>query len=200
MKHGDENFITTITGRKFWPLDPRPEDICIEDIAHALAHICRFNGHVRRFYSVAQHCVMVSRFVRPPASLRAHGEALDRLERIYALEGLVHDTPEAYLGDMTGPVKHAAEMRLYRSADDTLLRVIRESFGLTGAQPPEVKQIDHLILQDEARELTPNLARPSALRGPGLGIQIHPVDPDEAKHMFIQRFYQLHGVKEGAAA
>ena len=63
MNTRDDAWILTFTGRRVWPLDPRPEDICIEDIAHALALTCRFTGHCREFYSVAQHSVLVSHYV-----------------------------------------------------------------------------------------------------------------------------------------
>ena len=74
-------WIQTYTGRQFWPLDPRIEDIDIHDIAHALSHQCRYSGHCLRFYSVAEHSVLLSHHVA--------GE--------HMLWALLHDAWEAYL-------------------------------------------------------------------------------------------------------
>ena len=82
-------WIQTYTGRKFYPLDPHAEDVCIEDIAHALALKCRYTGHCREFFSIAQHSVMVSRMV-PESD---------------AICGLLHDATEAYLPDVARPIK-----------------------------------------------------------------------------------------------
>jgi uncharacterized protein len=90
------DWIQTYTGKQFWPLSPLPEDIVIEDIAHALSMQCRFGGHVRTFYSVAQHSVHVSLLVEPQ----------------YALWGLLHDAAEAYLVDLPRPIKKFSEMGL----------------------------------------------------------------------------------------
>lgn len=70
---------TTYTGRTFYPFDPRPEDICIEDIAHSLSNMCRFCGHVREFYSVAEHSV----------------RGASHLYGLNALQFLLHDAAEA---------------------------------------------------------------------------------------------------------
>jgi len=87
----DAAFLPTCSGRRVHLLNPSPDEIAIEDIAHALSHACRFAGHVPSYYSVAQHSVLVS-------------ELLD--ERT-ALWGLLHDASEAYLHDLTRPLKRA---------------------------------------------------------------------------------------------
>jgi uncharacterized protein len=181
MKHGDDNFLTTISGTKFWPLDPRAEDVEIKDIAHSLSNLCRFNGHVRRFYSVAQHCVLVSQAVKPQ----------------FALYGLLHDAAEAYIGDMTRPLKHDPQMRRYKECDIRLTHVIYSRFGLTDIEPTCVKEADRLVLQDEVRDVALNEDRGSGyVHGPGTGRFINPQRPEEAKHQFIQRFYQLYGIRD----
>ena len=83
------DWIQTYTGKQFYPQDPRVEDIDIEDIAHALSLTCRFNGHVKEFYSTAQHVVLSSMF----APFYCKWEALH------------HDDSEAYISDLTSPVK-----------------------------------------------------------------------------------------------
>jgi hypothetical protein len=181
VTHGDANYMNTISGRKFWPLDPRAEDVDIRDIAHALANLCRFNGHVRKFYSVAQHSVIVSQVVPPE----------------FALYGLLHDAAEAYIGDMTRPLKHDPKMARFKECDIRLSAVIYQRFGLGHEEPPCVKAADRLVLQDEVRDVALHTERGSGyVHGAGTGRFIHPQCPDEAKHSFIFRFHQLYGIRD----
>src|SRR5712664_1181267 len=87
-------WIETFTGHAFYLLDPRPEDILIEDIAHALSQACRFTCHTRRFYSVAEHSYHIAVLC----------------EKEYKLGGLLDDAEETYLGDMNRPLKHHASL------------------------------------------------------------------------------------------
>src|SRR5690348_18006267 len=105
--------IHTFTGRTFCPLDPKPEDIDIQDIAHALSCQCRFTGHSRKFYSVAEHCVRVSLLVSPDLQLAA----------------LLHDASEAYLSDVARPIKRLPAMAEYRRTEEALQRQIYLCFG-----------------------------------------------------------------------
>ena len=167
------DWMQTATGRQFWPLDPRPEEICIGDIAHSLAHQCRFAGHCRQFYSVAQHSVLVSQAV--PAE--------------YALWGLLHDASEAYLVDVPRPVK--PYLAGYRDAEDTVMRVVCLAFGLPEEMPTEVKNADDAILADEAAQL---MAPPPVswnFRHPPLGLLIRPLLPVAARVQFLARFAEL---------
>lgn len=184
MRHGDTNYFTTISGRRFWPLDPRVEDIDIQDIAHALAHVCRFNGHVREFYSVAQHSVIVSHYV----------------PREFALHGLLHDAAEAYIGDMSAPLKHDPNMVMYREADRQLTSLIYRRFGIRtkgllaslDPVPLAVKMVDRLLIQDEIRDIALHVGvRQPHLQGPGLGYQIVPRTPAQARDLFLYRFEVL---------
>ncbi len=84
-------WIQTYTGKKFDLLRPRPEMVCLEDIAHSLSRLCRFTGHTKDFYSVAEHSVHVSNSVISK----------------YARSALMHDAHEAYIGDLTSPLKRA---------------------------------------------------------------------------------------------
>ena len=131
-------WIVTYTGKKFWPLDPRPEDIDIIDIAHALSNICRFTGHVREFYSVAQHSVHVA-----------------LLSNDYQLYGLLHDASEAYLCDVSSPVKRDQSFSKYRAHEKRLQDMIYFEFGLTVSPSGygTVRRADHFMAVLEGQSL-----------------------------------------------
>ena len=115
-------YIQTVSGRRVNPLDPSPADIDVHDIAVALSNQCRFGGHTRRYYSVAQHACIVS-----DQMLERGSSAHD------ALWGLLHDASEAYLVDLPHPLKHRSELgRQYREAEGRLEEVLLERFGLLG--------------------------------------------------------------------
>lgn len=170
-RYGD--FIETFTGRRFWPLDPRPEEVDIKDIAHALSMLCRFTGHVKEFYSVAQHCVYVCDFLPPE----------------FRLWGLLHDASEAYIGDLNKPTKRF--MPEYSYAEDKLMAAIASRFGLTWPEPTAVKDVDLILLVTEARDFLHGTGRwgvgmPSPLPG-----KLHALPPRETEQIFLQRFHQL---------
>lgn len=170
------DWIATYTGKKFYPLDPRVEDIDIRDIAHALSNICRFCGHVDRFYSVAQHSVLAAQYVSGK-----HG-----------LAALLHDASEAYICDMSRPVKHDPDMQVYRDAEKRLMAAIEHRFDVD-CTVPEIHEIDNRLLFTEKRDLLP--ASPEWLGKWGdvqpLPEVIVPWLPDRAKHEFLQQFYLL---------
>jgi hypothetical protein len=120
----DDTYIRTFTGKKFWPLDPKPEDICITDIAHALSQICRYTGHSRDFYSVGAHSLIVAATCR-----ERWGDEVGRY-------GLLHDAAEAYLLDMARPVKYSPDLAAYRAAERSLQHLILRKFGI--AMDPDV--------------------------------------------------------------
>lgn len=111
------------------PLNMQPGDIDIEDIAHSLARLCRYNGHCGGFISVARHSIWVA----------------EHLPRDLKMWGLLHDAPEAYLGDMTRPVKRQPSMEEYRQADERLEKVIAERFGLPYPMPQAVHDADAYV-------------------------------------------------------
>ena len=142
MKPSAKNWIQTYTGKKFFPLHPRKKDLSIRDQARALSMCCRYAGHVDRFYSVAEHAV------------RLRWQALDRGYPIEIQKwALIHDNAEAYLGDMTRPVKRQPEMQLYRDAEERLKRMIAKWLGLPKREPKIVTALDTEILGTEARAL-----------------------------------------------
>lgn len=190
VPRSDKDWIYTASGRKFWPLDPRPEEIDIADIAHALANICRFNGHCRPFYSVAEHSVRVSQ----QAELRARGKGLDlKGAREMALWGLLHDASEAYLCDLTRPMKGSWQLgRTYAGFEAGLTQTIAERFGLPGRIPMDVHWADEILLATEFRDLMPGCEMPERVRQVApLPNRILPVPSLEAGHLFVSAFTRL---------
>ena len=185
------SWIQTFTGRQFWPLDPRPEDVDIRDIAHALANCCRFSGHVRKFYSVAQHSVIASQVVPWAARL-----------------ALLHDAAEAYMGDIARPWKQFLwvdtgdgwEPNRLKECEHSLLSVILGALGV--AESPdlwaEVKRADDVLLATEARDLMSPLHpdwRHCEHRGATvLPQRIDPWPPSLAEKVFLRRWEELGGI------
>jgi len=176
----DNHWIITFTGKQFWPLDPRPEDVCLEDIAHALSNICRFTGHCKSFYSVAQHCVLVSQNCE------------------YPMRGLLHDAAEAYLGDMSRPMKRSRLGGAYQLAEIHLQDTIYAHFGMESVEAIEndiVKNVDNRLLMTEKMQLViPHSHIWTDIQGRGiepLPIEITPLYPIEAEYLFLARFNEL---------
>lgn len=131
----DSEYIITFTGRRFWPLNPRIEDLCLADIAHALARKCRWGGHTRVTYSVAQHSVHVSQLVAQPCKRWA----------------LLHDAAEAYLPDICRPIKQRYPELV--AAEERILALVCRRWSLPPVMPPEVKYADDTMMVTEARDL-----------------------------------------------
>lgn len=126
----------TFQDRRINPLDPKPGDIHIEDIAHALSLLCRGNGQVKVFYSVGQHCINAEK------EAVARGES----ERV-CFACLLHDSSEAYMSDVIRPIKQA--LPKYREIEDNFLNVVFSRFGLGKLSDDEkkrVKSIDDALL------------------------------------------------------
>ncbi|SHI12605.1 hypothetical protein SAMN02745823_02597 [Sporobacter termitidis DSM 10068] len=137
------NHILTYANISFDPTAPRPEDIVLEDIAHALSMMTRANGHFRTFYSVAQHSLNCSREAE-------HRGLSDRIR----LACLLHDASEAYLSDITRPVKH--RLPGYVDYERTLQGLIYEKFGPAAMTPEELahlKAIDDALMHHEFKRL-----------------------------------------------
>ena len=168
------DWMQTYSGRKFWPLDPRADDVCLEDIANALAKICRFNGHCKEFYSVAQHSVLVSLHCPPKL----------------ALVGLLHDAAEAYVGDMVTPLKNYSPE--FKGHENGVYGAIAERFGLPSQVPVEVKRVDLTLLATEARDLMcSEVAAAWGLTCEPLTEKIRPWAPKEALYRFMHRYREL---------
>lgn len=186
-------WIQTAAGRKFYPLDPRPEDVDVVDIAHALANICRFTGHTRVFYSVAQHSVIASMYANPG----------------HELPVLLHDAAEAYLGDIARPWKRYLMVRSpsagWPSLKDVEKRLLEVIFRALDCPPlmvsdqKEIDRLDAIMLATEARDLMSPLL-PEWHHTPENGFQvlpdeIKPWSPLQATRAFLNRFHDLKGGK-----
>jgi uncharacterized protein len=172
------DWIQTYLGVQFWPLDPRPEEVRLLDIAHALSNLCRFTGHCQHFYSVAQHSVLVSKQV----------SAAD------AKWALLHDASEAYLADMSRPVKNFSKLgEEYKRLELLVMAAVCRKFGLSVAMPFSVKEADDVLLMTEKRDLlaTANLPKWRETSQPLESLTIIPWSPLCAEHMFLQRAKEL---------
>lgn len=134
------DWIQTFSGKKFYPLEPDIEDIHIVDIAKALSHICRFNGHCNRFYSVAEHSLSCLGLARHMGLSYSHRYA-----------ALMHDAAEAYLSDVVRPVKRF--LKGYAYYEYQLEELIFKKYGITYPFGAEIKKIDNIMLATERRDL-----------------------------------------------
>lgn len=175
-------FIETRSGRRFQPLEPIVADIDIEDIAHALSNQCRFSGHVRRHYSVAEHCVRVAQL------LARWGQPVG-VQRW----GVLHDAAEYALVDLPQPLKRHPDFEPYRRAEARLMLAICERFGLDPIEPEIVRKADRVLLATEARDLMP--FRPEhwqqQLTEAPLEYTIYPWSPEYARRVFLETFHHL---------
>lgn len=168
---------TTSSGLPFWPTSPRPEDIRFTDIANGLARICRFNGQLDpkvEHYSVAQHSVLVSHLVPEE----------------FALEALLHDAAEAYVGDMIRPLK--LQDGIYRAAEARIDLAIRLKYGLPASLSPEVKLADNIMAVTERRDLLSDQIGVDwgAMPDPSPKT-IRPLRAFEARDLFFERAMEL---------
>lgn len=134
-------WIQTYSGSKFYPFAPTPESIFIEDVAHHLSLICRFNGACAYHYSVAQHSLYVAQICEASHGPRG------------GLYGLLHDAPEAYLGDIVRPIKRTPAFVEYLEFEDRLQRMMFAMVGLDPEMPDYVKEADDAVLATEKQQL-----------------------------------------------
>ena len=174
------DYIQLASGLPFFPFDPRPDDILIEDIAYSLSRIPRFNGHTRGriSLSVAQHSVMVSNHCHP----------------IDALAGLLHDASDMAFGDIPRPLKYMPEFAAIREAERHCQSIIYKKFGLGPDKPPNVHMADNCVLSAEVRDLmTPNsqIWGKWILQYIPVTEKVKPWSADRAKEAFLHRFQEL---------
>ena len=186
----DDGWMETFTGVRFNLADPKPEDVCIEDIAHALALQTRFNGHCGFFWSVGQHSLLADAYL----------DKQNRTDRIVML-GLLHDAAEAYTGDVTSPVKALCPQ--VRELEARVMVVVYEGLGI---EPPNeheykwVKEADIAAITIEAGVVMSS-------RGEWWGLpevaesvwaenieSIYPESMDIIEMTFLKEYYRLKGL------
>ena len=187
------------SGKKYYPFAPKPEDVCIDVIAHHLATRARWNGATQHkmnedliFYSVAEHSVYVSEYVE---------YVLQRPD--LAMEALLHDASEAYNGDLIRPLKYSAEFaEPFRKVEDINEKAIAKKFNLPWPMSPEVKIGDEAVCNAEFEQIIPR----SPEQDWSLGTmhdtentaqnEIQMLLPKQARDFFMGRFWsvlKLHG-------
>ncbi len=169
------SFMQTFTGRKYWPMDPKPHEVHIEDIAHSLGLQCRYAGHCIKFYSVAEHSVLIARHLAAK-----HAPEV-------ALAGLLHDAPEAYCVDIPRPLK--PYLTNYKEIEQKNWLAIAARFGLQKELPREVHDADNRIIADELVNLRemPWHAR----HNNPLGVKLRYWSPEKAEIEFLATFEAL---------
>lgn len=171
----DGNFIATYSGAHFNLDTLDVGNIPLEDIAHALSMNCRYNGHIKNFYSVAEHCVAVSYLV----------------PKEDALWGLMHDATEAFVPDIPRPFK--PYIGGFQEVENRIMSSIILWYDLEDKEPESVRYIDHNIVREESLLLF--------VQPPGWVNAYHPLpkarkyingeSPARAKQMWLERFKEL---------
>lgn len=176
--------ILTHGGRSFDFGRATAMDIDIADIAHSLANICRWNGHTKRFYSVAEHSFLMARY-----AVEKGGDVP------LAVMCLMHDAPEAYLGDVTRPLKRALGEQ-YRAMEDRAWGLVCEKFCLTPwlDRMEQVHELDNRMIGDERAQAMCN--PPEGFHWdlpdiPALGVVINFWEPHVAKSKFLEMWGML---------
>lgn len=173
--------IQSRSGRYINFVAPDPSMFCIQDIAHALSHTCRFGGHTRSFYSVAQHSVLVSYLVPENDQFAA----------------LMHDAAEAYVGGVPTPLKQL--LPEYKAIEKRIEACLFERFGLYDGIPVSVKKADLIMLATEQRDLMKAKNNDSEWQFIAditlAPFRIKPQSSEQARKSFLDRFSQLSKVR-----
>nr|BDD46194.1 hypothetical protein 29 [bacterium] len=177
----------TYAGVVSWPLDPdrnTPQDILVADIAHSLAYQCRFNGHCKVFYSVAQHSVIIADTLFEQTK-----------DLTIAQQGLLHDATETYLGDIPRPMKTL--MPDFKSMEAKWMQKIFDRFGVEFPLNPEIKIADDRLLRTEAEQF---MVWPPPIPWSGKArpydFKIEPLGPEEAKELFLRKMEYYNIISE----
>lgn len=182
--------VVTYVGKKIYPPDIKKEDIDIRDIACSLGNRCRFSGHLKQFYSVAEHSVLVSLLVEPR----------------FALWGLLHDASEAYFADIPSPLKKLEIYKPLVEAERNFQKSICSAFGLSEEEPEQVWHSDKWICNREKFYLK-NISSKLSSKIDTSKIHLYdketlvatalrePRQPHEARALFLETYTAITGIK-----
>ncbi len=184
----DTGYIRTYTGKKFYLLNPRIEDISFDDISHSLSRICRFTGATKFFYPVSQHCYYASYYV----------------EKGYELEALLHDGTETWVTDLNNPLKTL--LLEYKKIEDNIAKVVAQKFNLPFPHNKQIKEIDTILYNIEVKQLMnggdleydKELIREAYCNNKFNNIRtlkITPWTPEIAEENFRNRYFELTAQK-----
>ena len=168
------------SNKKVHFLTPIPDEIDIDDIAHHLSNICRFNGGISKTYSVAEHSLHVSRLVSPHL----------------ALAGLLHDASEAYIGDVVKQQKE--HFGNYKYIENNLMEVIAAKFNLKCNfwKHSEIKKVDERLAFTEAKKLGKDISQWPTKQIPYSDDVIQCFTPRIARSEFLSRFWSIYDDSE----
>lgn len=170
------DFIETYTNKQYHFLNPSVDEICIEDIAQALSMSCRYSGHVKSFYSVAEHSCIVSDKILELTC-----------DRQLAFDALLHDASEAYLNDIPRPIK--PHLKNYSDIEALSEKCIQDSLGCRPMNDL-IASIDKNIVRDEAEQLF--LSVPSWVKDfTSVGVKVAGLSPNYARFEFMSRYIKL---------
>jgi len=163
--------------------DPFRHEFDIKTIAHALSHVCRYTGHSDKFYSVAEHSVLVSRIVPESA----------------ALAGLLHDASEAFCGDVSSPLK--ALLPEYKKIEEAVQEALFNYFNLSWPMPRSVHVADKQLYKAEREQIaTGGVDNLWHTRTKIADVVITGMQPKDAKAFFLSRFNELTALRQKSAA
>lgn len=180
----DDQWISLLSGAHFNYNKPEESDVTIDDIASALSNVCRFSGHLPRFYSVAQHLVNASHIVPDE----------------HAFTALMHDTAECFTNDLPTPLKWA--LPIFKELEVKIESAMGQRFGFQFPYPPEVKEADTLMLMlekyyvkecDDHWPMYDKYTREYVEPYRGL-VNLDSWQPRRAKREFLERYYELKGL------
>lgn len=174
-------WILTYTGREFHPFNPCIEDIDIVDIAHALSNECRFTGHCKPNYNVAQHSLILSYIV----------------PQEHALAALLHDAAEAYTRDISSPQKEhlfiiddGGNKLSLKDVESSILNLVFIKYGVSYPDHATIKSYEYMLLAAEVRDLMPHPTH-WFLPMPAMEARVEPLDHAKSEELFISRFCEL---------
>lgn len=178
------NWIQTYTCQAFDPCSANLKDILIEDIAHALSLTCRYLGHCKWLYSVAQHCVLGTEWLQN-----------NKYDGHYQLAFLLHDASEAYLSDIPRPLKQSHLFSNYKIIEERLQQQIFNRFRIYfSPDNPMLHWVDQQVCHSEAPQVLTKIHPNSNLFGryDVLKVKVERWSPEETEHRFLEHFFRLY--------